>query len=107
MKKIIVFFAILLPIGGYAQIKSLDGIELTQSEQGVYDFTVKDDYQSFKLVRDLAAECDSYTTIPDDILGTDALCGYFFHFKGYDVLYVLIPGGVVKGSLITKNAKLE
>jgi hypothetical protein len=105
MKTIILSIATLLSFGSFAQVKSLDGIELTQSEQNVYDFTINGDYQAFKLAKDLAVECDSYTTISDDILGTDALCGYFFHFNGYDVLYILVPGGVVKGSLIRKEER--
>jgi len=103
MKIIILSIATLLSFGSFAQVKSLDGIELTQSEQSMYDFTVKGDYEAYRLAMDLAEECDSYTTIPDDILGTDALCGYFFHFKGHDVLYILVPGGMVKGSLIRKE----
>lgn len=105
MKIIILSIATLLSFGSFAQVKSLDGVELTQSEQNVYDFTVNGDYHALKLAKDLAVECDSYTTIPDDILGTDALCGYFFHFNGYDVLYILVPGGVVKGSLIRKEER--
>lgn len=83
--------------------KSLDGIYMTQVEQGRLDFTINDDFVSYSLAVSLAEECDSFTEIPKDVLGKDGLVGYFFHFQDYDVLYILVRGGTLKGSLVEKK----
>jgi hypothetical protein len=82
--------------------KSLDGIRMTQVDDRL-DFTINDDFVSYSLAVSLAEECDSFTEIPKDVLGKDGLVGYFFHFQDYDVLYILVRGGTLKGSLLEKK----
>jgi hypothetical protein len=105
MKTTIVSTLLVASLSLFAQQppKSLDGIYMTQVEQGVYDFTITDDFASHSLAVSLSDECDSFTEIPKDVLGKDGLVGYFFHFEDYDVLYVLVRGGTLKGSLIEKK----
>ena len=104
MKKLFLIIAAFVGFQLSAQVKSIEGLKLTKVEEGLFDFTIKnDDYKAYKLVRSLTEECTSYTLIPREVIGEDSICGYFFHFEGYDVLYILLRGGTVKGSLIEKK----
>jgi hypothetical protein len=102
MKKILLLAAIVLGSQAFAQSAPLNGVEFVEVKQNVKDFTITDDEQAYTLHRALLKECDSYTVIDNDILGSDAIHGVFFYFKDEKVLYILCRGGVVKGSLIQK-----
>jgi hypothetical protein len=102
MKKILLIAALVLGTQAFAQSAPLNGVELVEVKQNVKDFTITDDEQAYKLHRALLNECDSYTVIDNDILGSDAIHGVFFYFKDEKVLYILCRGGVVKGSVIQK-----
>jgi hypothetical protein len=104
MKKLFLIIAAFVGFQLSAQVKSIEGLKLTKVEEGLFDFTIKnDDYKAHKLVKSLAEECTAYTAIPQEVIGKDGICGYFFHFEDCDVLYILLRGGTVKGSVIEKK----
>ena len=100
MKKLLIAALVLLSAQLSAQEALFQGIKLIQIEEGVRDFTVTDEYQSYVLYEKLIDECISYTIIPQETLNKEDLFGVFFNFKDQMVLYVLCRGGIVEGSLI-------
>jgi len=81
------------------QVLALENIRLKKIENNVWDFRVSDK-RAYRLVRELTAECDSFTMIPTESLGDNALLGYLFNFKNHTVVYVLLKSKGVRGSLI-------
>jgi hypothetical protein len=81
------------------QVLALENIRLKKIENNVWDFKVSDK-RAYRLVRELTTECDSFTMIPNESLGDNALLGYLFNFKNYTVVYVLLKNNGVRGSLI-------
>jgi hypothetical protein len=102
MKKMMIVLAMMLGSQLFAQEAPLQGVELTQIEKGVKDFTITDDFQAYTLHQSLIDECISYTIIDEETLSKEDLFGVFFHFENQTVLYILCRGGTVKGSLIEK-----
>ena len=100
MKKLLIAALVLLSAQLSAQEALFQGIKLIQIEEGVRDFTVTDEYQSYVLHKKLIYECISYTIIPQETLNKEDLFGVFFNFKDQMVLYILRRGGIVEGSLI-------
>ena len=87
----------------YSQVKSLKGIPMRTVESNVKDFTIRNDRRAYELVGNLTEECDSLKPLTSDILGDDAILGYYFFCKEYDVIYILKKGGTVLGSVIKRR----
>ena len=103
MKKILTIAAIILGSQVFAQSAPLNGVTLVQVEEGVKDFTIKNDAKAYALHQDLIEQCNSYTIIDEEILGEEGLFGVLFYFDNEAVLFILCRGGTIKGSLIEKK----
>ena len=75
-------------------------------KSNVKDFTIRNDKRAYELVGNLTEECDSLKHISNDILGDDAILGYYFFCKEYDVIYILKKGGTVLGSVVRRREVL-
>jgi hypothetical protein len=105
MKNLILFLAVLLGTQANAQVKALEGVELNYYKPGVHDFTIEKlndsdsaDHFAYSLLVDLNNECINSTRVPRDKDG-EINFGYIFHFEEYDVWYLCLYGGTIKGSL--------
>lgn len=108
MKNIILFLAVILGFQANAQIKALEGVELNYYKPGVHDFTIEKlnesdsaDYFAYNLLVNLNDESINSTRVPRDEEGIINF-GYIFHFEEYDVWYLCLYGGTIKGSLQKK-----
>lgn len=103
MKKILTIAAIILGSQVFAQSAPLNGVTLVEVEEGVKDFTIKNDASAYALHQNLIDKCNSYSVIDEEILGKEGLFGVFFYFDNETVLFIVCKGGTVKGSLIEKK----
>jgi hypothetical protein len=105
MKKLLFIAAALVGLQLSAQVKSLEGLKLTKTEDSVYDFEIPagNDKLAYDLVCNLAQECESFSDLPQEVIGKKAIHGFYFRFKDQDVVYILYKGGRVAGALIEKK----
>jgi len=108
MKYFLLSLSLSLGFQANAQIKALEGVELNYYKPGVHDFTIEKlndsdsaDYFAYNLLVNLNDECINSTRVPRDKDG-EINFGFIFHFEEYDVWYLCLYGGTIKGSLQKK-----
>lgn len=105
MKKLLLIVSALVGFQLSAQVKAIEGLELTKTEENVYDFKIPEgnDEQAYVVLCGLVEECKTFSDIELSILSKNALYGLYFRFEEYDVVYIMYKGGRVAGALIEKK----